>query len=180
MKRYIGLIAPVALLMVAALVVWLVTDVVAERRQRIWNAVAAVEAAQAEPDPNDPLDSGSLWVLDRQLFNLGGTLGNPQLDLLDPNCLTDASIRKLAASGRLCKVLGHQWGLYGVVIEGAERPAFERCALCGQTRDEYDMGKVPPAAFAHFMAYDTTKGRWLWSKTRKGWSWVLYTEEPQP
>ena len=55
----------------------------------------------------------------------------PLLDINDVNCLTDASIRRLASSGRLCKVLGHPWK--ETTMSTASVPSYPvfHCQICG-------------------------------------------------
>lgn len=84
------------------------------------------------PDPNEPQDiryyDGTdtkimgQWLNDKHKFNI-----------TDPNCLTDESIERLADSGRLCEVLGHQWMWTGGSITGESTTQEQRqtCELCG-------------------------------------------------
>ncbi len=58
------------------------------------------------------------------------------VDVNDPNCLTDASIRLLASSGRLCRTLHHKWELHfeGGVMTNTDPTGEETrtCLLCGR------------------------------------------------
>jgi len=50
------------------------------------------------------------------------------LTLTDPNGLTDASIRLLCRSGRVCAVMGHQWKRF--VKDDGDSQWFRQCGLC--------------------------------------------------
>ena len=51
--------------------------------------------------------------------------------------LTTNSIRKLAASGEICKVFGHSWENFDVVLPGNKR----KCKLCGKVETKTEVWK---------------------------------------
>ncbi len=55
----------------------------------------------------------------------------------DPNRLTDASIRLLCTSGRVCKVMGHQWEWPKGSTGRVGYSGWTSCAVCGKVRCVY-------------------------------------------
>lgn len=96
------------------------------------------EVKDYDPEPNN-----SAWTTDVYWHGEDKTYtacaATLSIDILDPNCLTDASIRRLAASGRLCAVLGHQWQETGEVSYYLTHPVsvgtWYKCSLCGETEE---------------------------------------------
>ncbi len=93
-------------------------------------------ATEISIDPNEPIEPVTLWDSRKVLATIRGTIDKPLLDVNDPNCLTDASIRLLASSGRLCRTLHHTWELHfeGGVITNTDPTGEEMrtCLLCGR------------------------------------------------
>jgi len=85
------------------------------------------------------------WVCDENARPVYGILlqAGRQLYLDDPNCLSETSIRQLASSGRICKVLGHQWR-NGLAGEGGGLEycdyhpgiSFRTCMVCGKVESQ--------------------------------------------
>jgi len=67
-----------------------------------------------------------------------GWIGFRAVDRNDPNSgevITDSSIRRLCASGRICVVLGHQWGKLDHCDRNGVWTRGYMCAICLRVKD---------------------------------------------
>ncbi len=66
-----------------------------------------------------------------------GTIGITTMDITDV-CYSDSIIRRLAESGRVCEVMGHQWRNFDPLVIGISGVEFtgpdEVCSLCNRKR----------------------------------------------
>ncbi len=62
-----------------------------------------------------------------------------RVELSEPNRLTDANIRLLATSGRICAVMGHQWKIvpWTYAMENINGEENRHCIFCGQNESRY-------------------------------------------
>lgn len=132
MKRYLSIVIVVVVLMAVVL--------------------AVLDSARTEPTSWDggcgmsddtPLiqaaidavvyDNGAVY--DTNSFTIdAGVLAEIQAEASAATSLTDAAIRRLCRTGRVCKVMGHQWhtpeGFYPAVYPGPS----DVCGLCGEEK----------------------------------------------